>query len=789
MANQRAPGVYFNESANRVQAIPVGTGVVGFMGQASRGLTDRTQLIRSWGDYQRLYGGLSNADDLAPRVFNFFDEGGIALMLARLVGDGAAGAANTADFKDHADTVTASIAANSEGVWGNTIGITTLLYEKSVSGKVTSADRNLVALSAATYRAQLDSLTEIRLGDSLDVINTTTGALVAGPVAVVGFDAANNDVYLYDTTGGITFPVTTTLRCASRHRGKATLTAPVANGAAYADVSNTDGIEIGSTVLLSLYSHKPTVSANSYSETVAAVVSRVVGKRVYFSQSPVLTDPMAASKYAELKLTDGGANSLTFTSVLPGGDGNTISITLANGAVDAVAVVGRDITFTAAAATDLDAAVLAIAADPIAAGLVVVVAGGVGATRVSTVVAVEPTGDLEGGALAHVITQEFKLSVLEDGAVVEEHDYLSLNPNSNNYVGIRLGGTTSPLSPSQTNESIYIIMYGMDGAEGAGQAELVELPQAITSIALAGGLDGSDLYDDDLIGASNPRTGMYLFDGDDEMDALGAPGFTGATFQRALVAYCENRGRLVALLDVPNIYDSAMAVQTYREVTLGSDSSYGQVFWPRTEILDRRPNAARGGRMWMDASASCAGIISSTLSRRGPHYSAGNNRPVTALRLEYPCSREDHGSLNDAGVSVLRVISNRGIRLFGDRTLLRTGDERKFGNVRRWLNFFKRSMEAALADLAFEPANEDIFFIITGVVDAFLSDQWNRGALYPKNNRSQAYYVKCDSQTTTADDLRDGQVNCEVGVSPVTPMERLVFSLQVSSGGITVSEV
>jgi phage tail sheath protein FI len=43
---------------------------------------------------------------------------------------------------------------------------------------------------------------------------------------------------------------------------------------------------------------------------------------------------------------------------------------------------------------------------------------------------------------------------------------------------------------------------------------------------------------------------------------------------------------------------------------------------------------------------------------------------------------------------------------------------------------------------------------------------------------SQAYFVKCDGETTTQNDIDNGIVNIEVGFAPLKPAEFVIIKIQ-----------
>ena len=64
----------------------------------------------------------------------------------------------------------------------------------------------------------------------------------------------------------------------------------------------------------------------------------------------------------------------------------------------------------------------------------------------------------------------------------------------------------------------------------------------------------------------------------------------------------------------------------------------------------------------------------------------------------------------------------------------------------------------------------------------FLTRVWSDGALFG-STPSQAFYVKCDSETNPPEVIEAGQVICEIGIAPVKPAEFVIFRLSQFSGG------
>ncbi|MGH7880358.1 MAG: phage tail sheath family protein, partial [Candidatus Binataceae bacterium] len=118
--NVSFPGVYIEEIPSGVRTITgVATSIAAFIGWAPKGPTDSAQLVLSFADFVRQYGGIQQGVWLGYAVSHFFANGGQQAYIIRLVGKGA-GKANT--------TITATggnlvLTANNEGQWATNYGI------------------------------------------------------------------------------------------------------------------------------------------------------------------------------------------------------------------------------------------------------------------------------------------------------------------------------------------------------------------------------------------------------------------------------------------------------------------------------------------------------------------------------------------------------------------------------------------------------------------------------------------------------------------------------------------
>ena len=105
--------------------------------------------------------------------------------------------------------------------------------------------------------------------------------------------------------------------------------------------------------------------------------------------------------------------------------------------------------------------------------------------------------------------------------------------------------------------------------------------------------------------------------------------------------------------------------------------------------------------------------------------------------------------------------------------------------VRRTALFIEETLFRALKWVVFEPNDEPLWAQIRLNVGAFMHDLFRQGA-FQGNTPRDAYFVKCDKETTTQSDINRGIVNIIVGFAPLKPAEFVIIKLQQMAGQIEV---
>ncbi len=126
--------------------------------------------------------------------------------------------------------------------------------------------------------------------------------------------------------------------------------------------------------------------------------------------------------------------------------------------------------------------------------------------------------------------------------------------------------------------------------------------------------------------------------------------------------------------------------------------------------------------------------------------------------------------------------------MWGARTLRgadQLADEWKYIPVRRTALFIEESLYRGTQWAVFEPNDEPLWAQLRLNISAFMNNLFRQGAFQGQTAR-EAYLVKCDSETTTQNDINLGVVNVVVGFAPLKPAEFVVIKIQQLAGQIQV---
>ena len=163
---------------------------------------------------------------------------------------------------------------------------------------------------------------------------------------------------------------------------------------------------------------------------------------------------------------------------------------------------------------------------------------------------------------------------------------------------------------------------------------------------------------------------------------------------------------------------------------------------------------------------------------------AGSEAVLQGVELASKMTDDQNGQLNPLGVNCLRAFPVYGNIAWGARTLSgadQLQSQWKYVNVRRLVYHIEESLYQALKWAVFEGNDENLWREIRQQVGGFLSGLFVDGA-FAGTSPDKAYFVHCDSTTTTAADIANGIVNIVVGIAPIKPAEFIILQIEQIAG-------
>lgn len=333
----------------------------------------------------------------------------------------------------------------------------------------------------------------------------------------------------------------------------------------------------------------------------------------------------------------------------------------------------------------------------------------------------------------------YKISVLDGGVAVETYDLLRVGAayaSNSNYVTTRINGVSDyiTITPDETES---------------------DLATSSTATSLAGGDDGSTVEDDDVIGSVGtpptvPATGMKIFANPDitAINILAVPGNSHRAVISAMIDLCETRGDCLCLIDPPygktvqGVVDwSNGEGEDLYDPTATINSSYAAIFYPWVQVYDGYSNAD----VWVPPCGLVAAVMAYTDRIAEPWFApAGFQRGSLAsvLALEHSPTQGERDYMYGSGNVVNPIVnfSGQGIVVWGQRTTARASTKLDRINVRRLMNYVKKSVTVAALQLVHEPNDEITWERFRDLVDPYLS--------YIKSRRGiEDFRVICDETT------------------------------------------
>jgi phage tail sheath protein FI len=658
------PGVYIEELQSPVHAIAgVATSIAAFVGYTPRGIDNRAQAIFSFGDFERLYGGLAADSELSYAVSHFFQNGGTQAYVVRVPRD----AASAANVVFNGLTFTAL----SSGKWPNG----ELLIDSDVANLDLAADAKAF---------------------NLTITNLLDGTVESFPAVTLDKTARNYVLTVVNDPD---------------------------NGSQLVKVSDAGGAA----------ADFPLSGLVGTELTVAAVNNAIGG-------SNTATKPTA----------DFGVTVTTSKPDPKAPFPIPVKVFAKDGGIpQSVAGLAAQLQQALSAALALKvpaASVVCSVSPPIG-------APGKDAIRVNVMLPDIPDAVISIGAPG--------VAGLSDASGA-----LGLSGGSANVAHYTMGTGNNWASQSSSGK-------GSDGNSLPTDNELIGDPLQFTGLSA---LLKVDLFNLLSIPDATRASPMNSTTQDSKVDPVAV--------YSAAIALCRQR-RAFLLVDPPPYVASVAGAIDWITDKLGITDANGAAFFPRVRL----PDPLNQGKLRTFApSGVVAGVYATTDAARGVWKApAGIQATLNGVQsMTYPLSDPENGQLNPLGLNCLRTFPVYGRVLWGARTLAGAdamASQWKYIPVRRMALFLEESLFRGTKWVVFEPNDEPLWASIRLNITSFMQTYFLKGA-FQGQTPTEAYFVKCDSETTTQTDIDNGVVNILVGFAPLQPAEFVVIQIEQLTGQV-----
>ncbi|SEB38895.1 phage tail sheath family protein [Terriglobus roseus] len=729
------PGVYIQELESPVHTIAsVATSVTAFVGYTKSGIDNRAEHLYSFADFERTFGGFASDSELSYAVQQFFQNGGSEAYVVRVPKHGATDA--TAVFEG------ITLTALSSGTWANGNLIADVNYD-SVDQTAVPTGFNL------TITNLIDGTVETFSGLSLDPVRKDFA-----PNVVNDPDSGSQLVKV-----SVHSPAPTVAPARTGLTGSAITAAGILGSAAK---------KLPVTGTFAVVKDGATATASNPLNLQALRVGQ------FLSFDGDATNGV----YAVSKL-DSATGAVTLAPPFTGNDNPTavgkILQPVANGNYALSLGVSSPATL---APLPLNITVFADG-NTIPQSLPGV------AQALARALNTTLQSKLPGSAARVTVTKSGSGSGLR--VVVT----LPQNPDAVITLGTPTGGLNDASALLGLGTTANVAQYSLGTAHVFGSQ----------TASVAGG-DGTGLpQTGDLIGSQSDFTGIYALEKVDLFNLLSIPDATRANpgdpasldsnidtnaIYSAAIALCDERRAFLLIDPPPNVNTPAAAVD-WVSTQLNVQDRNAAAFFPRLRL----PDPLNDFQLRTFAPSGVAsGVYARTDASRGVWKApAGIDAQLIGVQsMAYKLSDAENGSLNPLGLNCFRNFPVYGSVLWGARTTLGAdarANEWKYVPVRRLALFLEESLFRGTQWVVFEPNDEPLWASIRLNVEGFLNTLFRRGAFQGKTPQ-EAYFVKCDSTTTTQTDIDSGVVNILVGFAPLKPAEFVVIQIQqISSQSVS----
>jgi phage tail sheath protein FI len=276
--------------------------------------------------------------------------------------------------------------------------------------------------------------------------------------------------------------------------------------------------------------------------------------------------------------------------------------------------------------------------------------------------------------------------------------------------------------------------------------------------------------------------GKSALDAITDVSLIAAPGYTSYKVINAGFSYAERHRNCLG--DCFFIADVPAKISTMKEIKdfvinpsfEPNSNGYGALYFPWIKTEDQTARG-RNAHILVPPSGYIAGVYARMDNVRGVWKApAGAEAEILGhqgLTVDLPDVDQD--DINLARVNTLKTFTGGRTVVWASRTV--SSDVAwRYVNVRRMAIFLESSIYDGTQWAVFEPNDERLWGALRLLIGAYLMDLFRQGA-FQGSTPEEAFFIKCDSETTTQTDQQKGIVNVVVGFAPLKPAEFIEIRL------------
>ena len=256
-------------------------------------------------------------------------------------------------------------------------------------------------------------------------------------------------------------------------------------------------------------------------------------------------------------------------------------------------------------------------------------------------------------------------------------------------------------------------------------------------------------------------------------------GWTTPAYQKqGLIQLCENRKDCVAILNVPIAYEQSSdymnSILNYRKEELNASTSYAALYSSHLYIQDKYNDR----KIYVPCDGYVAAAISETAANYEIWYpAAGASRgQLNVLDVARRFTEGEMDVLYDNGINPIDFYPGKGIRIWGNKTLLARPCSLDRLNVRMLLITIEPAIAEFLEDFLFEFNDEITRIRASSGIVTYMDDIKSRRGVY-------AYTVKCDSENNTPAVIDANKLLVDLYIQPVKSAEFIEFRTIITPTG------